>query len=50
MKAHGLALPHKAFVGFLALWASLMGVFFSMWVFLALADMGQGQALWAGPN
>jgi len=24
--------------------------FFSMWAFLALAHMGQGQALWAGPN
>jgi len=26
------------------------GEFFSMWDFLALAHMGQGQALWAEPN
>jgi len=24
--------------------------FFSMWAFLALAHMGQGQTLWTGPN
>jgi len=50
MKAHGLALIHRAFVGFLALWTSLLGAFFLMWAFLALAHTGQGQALWAGPN
>jgi len=50
MKAHGLALAHRAFVGFLALWAFLLGAFFSMWAFLALAHMGQDQTLWAGPN
>ena len=49
MKAHGLVLTHRAFVGFLALWTSLMG-FFSMWAFLALTHMVQGQALWAGSN
>ena len=26
------------------------GSFFSIWVFLALAHMGQDQTLWAGPN
>ena len=30
MKAHGLALTHRAFVGFLALLASLMGAFFNV--------------------
>jgi len=44
MKAHGLALAHRTFIGFFALWASLMGAF------LALTHMGQGQALWAGSN
>jgi len=33
MKAHGLALTHNAFVGFLALWASLMGAFFHVGFF-----------------
>ena len=32
-KAHGIALTHKAFVGFLALWASLMGSFFQCGLF-----------------
>jgi len=27
-----------------------VGGFFSIWVFLALAHMGQSQTLWAGPN
>jgi len=44
MKAHGSALTHTAFVGFLALWVSLMGAFFDVG-FLVLAHMGQGQAL-----
>jgi len=33
MKAHELALTHRAFVGFLALWASLMGAFFQCGLF-----------------
>jgi len=33
MKAHALALAHKDFVGFLALWASLMGAFFQYGLF-----------------
>ena len=33
MKAHGLALAHRAFVGFLALWASLLGAFFQCGLF-----------------
>jgi len=27
-----------------------VGGFFSMWAFLALTHMGQGQTLWTGPN
>jgi len=27
-----------------------VGGFFSMWAFLTLAHMDQGQTLWAGPN
>ena len=50
MKVHGLALVHMAFVGFLALWASLMWAFFQCGFFFALAHMGQGQTLWVGPN
>jgi len=33
MKTHELALTHKAFVGFLALWASLMGDVFQCGLF-----------------
>jgi len=33
MKAHGLALAHRAFVGFLALWASLLEAFFNVGFF-----------------
>jgi len=33
MKAHGLALTHRAFVGFLTLWAFLMGAFFNVGFF-----------------
>jgi len=33
MKVHGLALAHRAFVGFLALWASLLGLFFNVGFF-----------------
>jgi len=39
-KAHGRALTHMAFVWFLALWASLMGDFFTIWAKLtALAKL-----------
>jgi len=33
MKVHGLALAHRSFVGFLALWASLLGTFFQCELF-----------------
>jgi len=33
IKAHGLALTHRAFVGFLAMWASLIGAFFQCGLF-----------------
>jgi len=50
IKAHGLALTHRAFVGFLALWAFLVGGFLALWAFLAPTHVGQGQALWVGLN
>ena len=40
MKAHGLSLTHRTFGGFLALWASLMGAFFSMWAFFGPSPQG----------
>jgi len=49
-KAHGLTLTYTTFVWFLASWASLMRGVFALWNFLALAHMGQGLALRAGPN
>jgi len=45
IKVHGLALAHRAFVGFLSLWTTLLGAFFLMWTLFALAHMDQGQAL-----
>ena len=33
MKAHGLALTHRTFLGFLTLWASLKGAFFNVGFF-----------------
>jgi len=50
MKAHGLALTHKAFVGVFDPVGFFDGGFFSMWTFFALAHVDQGQALWIGPN
>jgi len=50
MKAHGLVLAHKAFCRVFYLVGFFDGDFFSMWAFLTLAHMGQGQALWAEPN
>jgi len=45
MKAHGLTLTHRAFVGFLVLWASLMRAFFSVG-FFDPSPHGSGQALY----
>jgi len=41
MKAHGLTLTHRAFVGFLVLWTSLMVAFFSVG-FFGLSPHGPG--------